>query len=407
MLATSKNENRALEETIAACLCRFEDICGLALPYPQFPRTIRSDNTMSNSTNRYVSSPGKYDLDKSAILGLQQILDLVSTDTIIKDLVWSPLSVSNGNLSQGRIYNFQKDLREWKNGRDYLMSDADFGIQSSDLTMPHWAHCTIPPPPTSAISAEACFASAMYHFAMARSMWALAVLGEDWSMYERSAYLHFHRTMRCVAMIKDSMVSPCEPTNTYRSCEALGFGLLPILYITGQCMPNPSWFQWILQTMKDIGHEGLFNGRILAMSLEGQHTFDSSNEPNVSRDHDQFPPPAARAVSVLIPEVDGRSYTCYYASPRRSLSPKKELNFSYHPTSQTRWSCSPANGDLKLTQVTTYNQTNTMSKPLSSEWLLDQPPVREWVTWSSHTTLDINRILQDHMRGSGMSPSIP
>ena len=70
-----------------------------------------------------------------------------------------------------------------------------------------------------------------------------------------------------------------------------------------------------MEQLNSLRQKGLFNGEVFMKSLNALHTFELSNNLNSSSMLDRFPSPSLRVISVLLPEMDGQSYTAYYASP--------------------------------------------------------------------------------------------
>ncbi|KAL6878950.1 hypothetical protein J3F83DRAFT_724501 [Trichoderma novae-zelandiae] len=124
---------------------------------------------------------------------------------------------------------------------------------------------------------------AMYNFIMARVLWTLCLhdKSQDAKKLESEADMYFYQTMRFAATYAATKSSKTLPSSTYSTdapviSEELDRSFLPMLYITGQCSPQPSWLRWIAQLMKQIGEQGLFNGFVLSASLQVLHKMELS-----------------------------------------------------------------------------------------------------------------------------------
>lgn len=119
-----------------------------------------------------------------------------------------------------------------------------------------------------------------YCFYMARTVWALSLLGIDAEGYELSASSYVYEVMRLSTTISVNPGILIDESNLYLACETLGIGLLPILHLIGQSCPKPTWLQWIVMQLNHAGQEGLFSGKILSKSINTLHTFKICNNIN-------------------------------------------------------------------------------------------------------------------------------
>jgi len=78
---------------------------------------------------------------------------------------------------------------------------------------------------------------------------ALSLLGDDSVRNELAAYFYSYEAMRSVATIINSPKGVNEHGDGYLPCEAVGTGLIPMLYITGQFSPRPDWLRWIMEQL--------------------------------------------------------------------------------------------------------------------------------------------------------------
>lgn len=404
ILSDPTQQTQSCQAPIATSLRSLQQTLWLALPLlrlitvAKHPSPSFLDAATSNSTYYLVDSTASSNLD------LQQLFQLVFMDDDITDVIWTSWRLQDTVGSEEIISRLQMQLRVWKKRNCQFLPPTELESTEANNSSFNWAEFAIPPRHVPSTSPKAYFAAAVYYFAMGRTMWAKSQLSIDAQEYERSAYLYFYETMRCAATISSIHGLLSEQEDKCFPCETLHVGLLPALHIIGQCSPTPLWLRWVAQHMKHIGQEGVFNGSSLATSLEVFHTFEMHNQSHLPTVPVRYRHPASRVVSVLVPEVDGRHYTSYYAVARHKFTRKNDsVRLSYCPLGHARWSIPHVNEEAGP-HIAVYASMETAMVSLASDWLRMQAPVREWLDWGNTVDLSINRILRDHIRGSQLVP---
>ncbi|KAH8669145.1 hypothetical protein BX600DRAFT_267535 [Xylariales sp. PMI_506] len=403
MLLHCEQERQSYLIPIGAGVRTLQHTLQTSLPYPCLMKVDSLPYIIRNESPAF--TPSSHQAITVAIpkLDVQQLLDLVFIDNEIADTLWNPWGLHEMVEPQERLTSFQESLRDWKRINSQFLPTIQ--VESTEAEIPgyDWAEFIIPPPHVPSTSPKACFAFALYCFAMARVSWYKLLLREDTQEQkedERSAFLYFYLTMRAVATMCDTQGLAGNHKDTFLACETVHIGLLPILHITGQCTPAPSWRQWIAQQMRQVGREGVFDSSSLAASLDILHTFEMQNLSHSAAEQWRYPPSITRVVSILIPEVNGRSYTAYYANIHCDRRQNGEPRILYSPLGHSRWSLARGKEEAVDPRTVIYTGMQTTLVSVASDWLRIQTPIREWSDWATSTGFDINRVLRDHVRGS-------
>lgn len=367
----------------------------IVLPFPDLitvPSHPTSVSMMTWAQSAAIVAPGP---------DLRRLVALLFVNDAITDMVWASWRLRDVTGLEEKISSFQRQLRDWKSRNCQSLPLIEPEGTEADASPSGWYDLVIPPPSVPSATPRACLASALYCFAMARTMWAKSQLGIEEESHEQSAYVYFYQTMRFATTISDIAAIPGE--DLHLPCEMLHVGLLPVLHITGQCSPTPVWRRWIVQHIKHIGQEGVFHGPSLAINLEMLHNMEMDRDQNESLAvQGRYPTPASRVVSVLIPEADGCHYTSYYAGVRRSTGPGGSSRILYCPIGHARWTKTGPDGEAQP-QVTGYAGMQTTVVSTASDWLRIQAPVRGWVDWADSGDSSIDSLLRDHILGGELT----
>ncbi|KAH6611287.1 hypothetical protein Trco_001307 [Trichoderma cornu-damae] len=212
---------------------------------------------------------------------------------------------------------------------------------------------------------------------------------QDAKKMESEAYVYLYQTMRLAATHAANNSSKTLPNGTYStdapvSSEEMDRSFLPVLYITGQCSPQPSWLRWIAQLMEQMGEQGLFNGFVLSASLKILHRMElSHNLPSADR-IERYPNPALRVVSSLIPDTNSRGFVCYYAKPPGFNSGWINRDtLTYYPIAHARFSPEPGDDGAARRDFDVYDEQRSGEEQFASEWILSRPVAGSWQSRSS------------------------
>ncbi|KAK4075926.1 transcriptional regulator family: Fungal Specific TF [Trichoderma harzianum] len=340
---------------------------------------------------------------------LQRSLLQILIDSGVHNEIWTLTPVrQEPSVLLEKVYRLQRNLREWKDVHGHLHPnlEADAATMAS-LESSEEYHFPIPPSPFLALPSNLCLSGAMYNFLMARIMWTLCLYdkSQDAKKMESEAYIYFYQTMRFAATHTANNSLRTLPNGTYSTdapvaSEEMDKSFLPILYITGQCSPQPSWLRWIAQLMKQIGEQGLFNGFVLSASLKVLHKMELSHNLLSTDRIERYPNPALRIISMLIPETNAQGFVCYYAKPSRFNSGWINRDtLTYYPIAHARFSPELDEDSAAKREIEVYDEQRSMEEQFTSEWILSRPVASSWQTRSSETRFNLNHVLRDHING--------
>lgn len=392
MCSRSTRETEQFKTPIELCLHDLDIIRRVTLPDLKVIRMI-SPLYRSSIISSAASASLQERLDFSPKRLLQQLLDMGSMDSDIKPLMWCPVAAHRKLMPEEKIVGFIKQLKEWKNTTGILFHKLGVDETLSEpvnFDLATLANIPIPPPPHANLPKGFCLILALYVFYRLRLSWALSIYSGGESNLELDAY---HFTYQLLRFVTTALGSPSASDDDIPfGCEALTVGFSPMLFLAGQSCPRPTWLRWILFELDRSGREGVCNSKAFAASLEVLSTLEKrvGREPR-RPDVEYFTPPHRRVISVVFPDLNGRGCVTYYAQARPGdETDSREL---HTPLCTASWARS-ANGGRPV--VTTCNGTDA---PFS-EWVMDQPLVKEWAQWLTFSEFDLNQTLHDHINGS-------
>ncbi|KAM0258782.1 hypothetical protein ACHAQJ_003624 [Trichoderma viride] len=390
-------------ESLETALQTLAWTCYMAVPLPGMLLSVGRTSTTSHT----VSSP----------FNLQHSLLQILADSGVHDEIWSLSPIrQDPSVLLDKVHRLQRDLREWKEVHGHLHPNLETDTATlASLDHSEEYHFPIPPSPYLALPSNLCLSGAMFNFLMARIMWMLCLhdRNQDAKKMESEAYMYFYQTMRFAATHAANNNSRTLPNGIYStdvpvSSEEMDHSFLPILYITGQCSPQPSWLRWIAQLMKQIGEQGLFNGFVLSASLKVLHKMELSHNLLSTDRIERYPNPALRIISTLIPETNAQGFMCYYAKPSRFNSGWINRDtLTYYPIAHARFSPELDDDSAAKREVDIYDEQRSMKEQFTSEWILSRPIASNWQDRSSEARFNLDNILRDHINGSRLLPMNP
>lgn len=269
---------------------------------------------LSNATNfgGHIESP--------ELLELHRIL---ATHRDVTQCVVAPLHGSITRLDSQQVNALQTDLRRWRDASDTLFQYCDEEPIMPSAPSSSWASLeglTIPPRAQYFPSVKAAITVSLYNCFMAHTMWLLSITTNTSSHpCEITAYFYAYQNLRIAEGLLSNNPTRQMNDGRYFSCESLGMGLSPILYLTARCCYSPTWQQWIVEKLRHMGQEGLFNSEALATSLDllksYQHTQNTNvldDQDNVWRSQSPLGPPLSRALPTVLPDPGGRRFIAFY-----------------------------------------------------------------------------------------------
>jgi hypothetical protein len=328
----------------------------------------------------------------------------------VKNLIWDPLTMHERTVLPRRITAFQEQLSSWTMANSHVFSQFDaqiLGDPNMEWSCDDVDMLPMPPRPYTDVSSHLCVLAALHGFYMARTLWALSLVGghHDDERHYLAAYRHTYGVMRLVATIISNGEGVNDKGEGYVACETLGIGLLPIMHSLGQCCPSPTWLRWIMEQSSRLGQEGLFNGEIFAKNLNALYTFEMFSNLDSSSMLQHFPPPSSRVISVLIPAQDGQDYMGFYAGPEPPEHGRGDAMPRYHPLGHARWSNVRRGGTTKP-DIEIYDEQRKLAQPFTRIWLLEQEVSVSWTAWSANVGFNLDRALRDHISGSCLENAV-
>jgi hypothetical protein len=368
---------------LVACLQSLERTCrnALYLPSARLPLTRHSSQLCSIPSTESQAA-------------LKTLLDLVSADYQLEQLIWNPVTAYRRRVTAGMIQSVQENLLSWFHQYSNVLPDVnsghgfdDEGHDREEYSLPPQAHLTS--------SSSASIAAAHYSFYMARMNWALCVLGEDPIRNEKIANHYFFEAMRFAAIFSGDTPEVAASDDTYLPCEALKAGFLPLLHLIGLCCPRPSWLHWIRDYCGLLLQEGVFKGHTFSINLECFHLFELYSKKGAVLE--QYSAPADRVICQLIPESDGRHYTSYFARPTTDVDPNLDGLDGHLPLGHARWRCNfgehPCSPDIHM-----YGEESLDNGTV--DWSSESPVALAWHNWSKNTDFSMDCSLRNHINGS-------
>ncbi|EHK47733.1 uncharacterized protein TrAtP1_012116 [Trichoderma atroviride] len=335
---------------------------------------------------------------------LRQNLLSILAESGLEDLIWNLVPRYSKSMALAKIYWLQQKLRAWRDANKSIL--PPLASDMADSTQLNFQEDPFLIPPSLYSTTTLYDASAtLCSFLLGRTFWLLSILedGVNTKTHKRLAYLHFYETLRFAAT--DGACKAIPPSNRSARCssplpcEDLENGILSMLYIIGQCSPEPSWLLWITQLMKHSGRQGLYNGLVYAASLETWHSFEVNNSVLQEELQLRYPEPSSRTISVLIPDANGTEFITYYAKPAEidDLLMSND-GLMYYLLGDTHLSCRLLDGHIEQ-NVHVYHHQDLDMELFTPDWLQSQAICLDWQHRSLQVEFDLNRILQDHING--------
>jgi hypothetical protein len=435
-------QNRDLAP-LRGCLRSLGQMCYVTLPLKLIHAATEQhlDAFYHKTVDSRTGGPCASSTDLAALYSL---VDLVSEDHDMEELMWSPIAPYAHSISAQGVRDFDARLELWKAGHVHLMPELDSQAALSALIVYRWSTFAMPPPAYESMTRFTSLAAVHYNFYKARTRWALLLLGDDEQRNKLEADFYFYEALRHAASHVSFLAAPASYSSAtvtlpggsddggaYIPCEALRVGLLPVLHMTGLCSPEPRWLEWVKDLSDRIVQEGVLKGHTFATNLEALHIFEthrhnsrhrpssssSSSSPSSSSSSspppplERYPAPTERIICQLIPELDGRRFTTFFAAPALSTASEDiETGHgdhwnglaAYRVIGDARWEC--GHGEVPCTPVCTmYDQEDddgTALQPFSTDWLYSSQTAQDWLSWSRDREFCMERALQDHINGT-------
>lgn len=377
------------------CLRSLGQTCYVTLPLKLIHAT-----TEQHLDAFYLKTAERRCSSSTALTALHSLVDLVSEDPGVKELVWSPIAPYARNTMAQVVYDFEQRLVQWKNYHLHLIPELDSDSALNALLVYKWSKFAMPPPPYTSTTRSKSLAAAHYNFYRARIKWALILLGDDEQQNKSTADFYFYEALRHAASQVSFLTAGDGGEDTYIPCEALKVGLLPVLHITGLCSPQPLWLEWIKDLSDQIVQEGVLKGHTFATNLECLHAFEIHRHgDDYPSKLEQYPEPADRIICQLIPETDGRHFTSFFAAPSAVFDPRHNGLGAYRIIGDARWRCGYGEGPCTPI-LNMYDDDSASSEPFSTDWLYSTQPALKWLSWSQEKEFHMERALQDHISGT-------
>lgn len=335
---------------------------------------------------------------------MHQLLDVFSAEEFVADLVWNPFVKNIQEIPSDRIKSFLLEVEDWKNrfndpslksaAQQYPsgLSRRDIdGLLSTQLQRPQHTY-------------QSALTAALYHFCMARLMWALSRVNADDEVYELSAYFHVNEVIQLSNYSDTTVVGQSPDQDHWVFGEALDIGFSAMLYLCGQCCPCNLWRDFIIERLQLIGREGLYNGPAFATALTVVRGFEPVS--NTAALHSsmlgRLGPPRSRVIPLLFTEKDRHGFKLYLLGPMPNKN--DPVLGDYEVLSLSQWT-TDQQGAMKEPLIEAFGENSTSpGSPASperpgSEWLLSQSVINDWMDTFRSSEFDVELAIRDHITG--------
>ncbi|GAD93152.1 hypothetical protein AOR_1_2134 [Paecilomyces variotii No. 5] len=335
--------------------------------------------------------------DSSPEQMMQNLLHIVSADADITQMIWNPISTYWTGISEEKILAFLEHLKEWKVTNAPIFQGfkvEGFLSNSPSVVLEEFDNMPFPPHPYSALPKRFCLVLALYSFFNGRLFWVLSISRNEARTTELNAYWHLYQIFRIYTTAINYQGD--AETDFYHPCETLRVDFTPMLYLAGHCCPKPSWLRWIIYELGNVSKGGLCNSSAFATNLDILSSLEKSAKLYSGLILiERFPPPPERIITILLPELSGRHFVAFYATPRSGA--RKRNNQQYDVLCTASWSSS---GNNPRPLVETDEAPHRL---FSREWLMEQPQVKGWGSWSHIPGFDLDQALHNHISGSTLA----
>ncbi|KAJ5088911.1 hypothetical protein N7456_012527 [Penicillium angulare] len=369
-----------------------ELICRIVRPFPSPLEPISLPNAEKSTVNLPFSFFGS--VAGSSLAILQQLLEFTSADLDLKHLVWCVYAAHYKTVSKEKVMAFLKALENWRTNNSSALDDL--GSAHFLPSQPHFSYQSLaklefPPPPYANLPEDSCLPLALYTFYRARLLWALCLLGDPNGELELETYFHIYQFLRYT---RTALIYSSHLTSKGNGlCENLRIGFSPLLYLAGRCCPTPLWIRWIIEELEGIKHEGVFQSKAFATTLDILLSLEHDNLGivNPSSFAQRLVTPGSRIVALFVPGIDGRSYEAYYARPNET---GQDTKMDFIVSKVARWA------DAATEKSPVIQDYEAIAQLFSREWLMQQPLVQKWLAWNYDSEFDFNQVIQDHITGN-------
>ncbi|KAK7883429.1 hypothetical protein LTR67_011251 [Exophiala xenobiotica] len=397
---------------IGSALRHLSFVCRVVLPLPITLFGAENSCRLHPDERRRTRSLGN-DIKDGSLMAeyMHQLLDVFSAEEYVADLVWSPFVKDLDSIPMERIKTFLEEVEDWKDRYNdpSLKSVAQkypSGLSRRDVD---GLLLGMPRQQKQQHTYQSALTAALYHFCMARLMWALARIGGNDEAYELATYFHVSEVLHLSDYAEKGAIGRGPRDHDHWVFgEAVDIGFSAMLFLCGQCCPCNMWRDFIIERLRLIGREGLFNGPAFATALTVLRGFEPvSNNNTVGALHssmlDRLGPPESRAVPLLFNEKDGRNYKLYVlgSSPGRG----DPVLGDFEVVCQAHWA-TDEDGAMKEPFVEAFGGGDVASlgsagqrgRP-TSDWLLSQPVIGDWMDTFRGSEFDVELAIRDHVNG--------
>ncbi|KAL6241784.1 hypothetical protein RBB50_011317 [Rhinocladiella similis] len=389
---------------IKSALRHVSFVCRVVLPLPTGLFGAENSCRLHPDERRRTHFLGR-DKDGSLLSEyMHQLLDVFSAEEFVADLVWNPFVKNIQEIPSDRIKSFLLEVEDWKNrfndpslksaAQQYPsgLSRRDIdGLLSTQLQRPQHTY-------------QSALTAALYHFCMARLMWALSRVNADDEVYELSAYFHVNEVIQLSNYSDTTVVGQSPDQDHWVFGEALDIGFSAMLYLCGQCCPCNLWRDFIIERLQLIGREGLYNGPAFATALTVVRGFEPVS--NTAALHSsmlgRLGPPRSRVIPLLFTEKDRHGFKLYLLGPMPNKN--DPVLGDYEVLSLSQWT-TDQQGAMKEPLIEAFGENSTSpGSPASperpgSEWLLSQSVINDWMDTFRSSEFDVELAIRDHITG--------
>ncbi|KAG4444034.1 hypothetical protein IFR05_000494 [Cadophora sp. M221] len=250
--------------------------------------------------------------DHIASEGFRQIQIICAHNTFSR-VVWGCWSPVSERPNRAELVGFYDEMQLWKaNSPGTFQSCRELDIIQA-LDPKDVAKYPIPPPVCrfSCNDAALNFTTGNCYLGCAVAM--ISTTDPDPEPRELEALNLVYQTL-CVGagLVGGDNANSAKP---YKPCDAVNMGISTLLYHSARRCYSVAWQQWIIDTLRDIGHEGLSNGFAMANTLDMMCQLQAKmnrNHPERLGLNAYLGPLKSRLIPLLMPVSEGGDVLAFY-----------------------------------------------------------------------------------------------
>ncbi|KAH7311120.1 hypothetical protein BKA65DRAFT_163948 [Rhexocercosporidium sp. MPI-PUGE-AT-0058] len=203
--------------------------------------------------------------DQIASEGFRQIQIICAHNTYSR-VVWGCWSPVSERPSRAELLGFYSEMELWKANSPGTFESCQGLDVIQDLDPLDVAIHPIPPPVCRFTCTDAALNLATANCYLGCAVAMISTTDPDSRPRELEAFNLVYQTLSIAAGLigRDNENSP----KPYKPCDSVNMGISTLLYHGARRCYSVAWQRWIIDTLREIGHEGLSNGYAMANTLD-------------------------------------------------------------------------------------------------------------------------------------------